>query len=142
MTRLQIFYVWHNWRRWDWKDFEPKDEFETTFQYEKIDISERIVIRKTNASKECMLCNYWYFKDVRFKFKPSVCDKCSIGFIFWKSKRIEILNAKGVDYRCILCGISWNKAVNVLNNSVLENKGVIILDNSVSENEKCFINGI
>ena len=36
---------------------------------------------------------------------------------------------KGFDYRCILCGISWNKAVSILKNSVLEDKGVIILNN-------------
>ena len=62
-----------------------------------------------------------------------VCNKCSIGCIFSKSKRIEILNVKGIDYRCILCGISRKKAVNILNNSVLEDKGVIILNNSVLE---------
>ena len=73
------------------------------------------------------------FKDVRFKLEPHVCNKCSIECIFSKSKRIEILNVKGVDYRCILCGISRNKAVNILNNSVLEDKGVIILNNFVLE---------
>ena len=31
------------------KDFEPDDEFETTLQYERIDISEGIDIHKTNA---------------------------------------------------------------------------------------------
>ena len=107
------------------KDFEPEDEFETMFQYQRIDISEGI---ETNALKECMLYLYWYFTDVRFKFKPRVCNKYSIGCIFSKSKRIEILNGKGFDYRCILCGISGNKAVNILNNSVLEDKGVIILN--------------
>ena len=39
-----------------------------------------------------------------------------------KSKRIEILKVKGVDYRCILCGISRNKVVNILNNSVLKDR--------------------
>ena len=34
--------------------FEPDGEFETTLQYERIDISEGIDIDKTNASKECM----------------------------------------------------------------------------------------
>ena len=115
------------------KRFEPDDEFETTLQYERIDISEGIDIHKTNASEECMLCHYWYFKDVRFKFEPYVCNKCNIECIFSKLKRIEILNVKGLDYRCILCGISRNKAVNFLNNSVLEDKGVIILNNSVLE---------
>ena len=59
----------------------------------------------------------------------------------FKIKKIEILNVKGVDYRCILCCISRNKAVKILNNYVLEDKGVI-LNNSVSEDERCFINGI
>ena len=45
-------------------------------QYEKIDVSEEIDTNKTSASKECMLCHYWYFKDVGFKFEPHVCDKC------------------------------------------------------------------
>ena len=39
-------------------------------QYKKIDASEGIDTNKTNASKECMLCHYWYFKDVGFKFEP------------------------------------------------------------------------
>ena len=45
-------------------------------QYEKISISEGIVTNKTKPSKECMLCPYWYFKDVGFKFEPHVCNKC------------------------------------------------------------------
>ena len=43
----------------------------------------------------------------------------------YKLKNIVILNVKGIDFRCILWGISRNEAVNRLNNSVLENKGVL-----------------
>ena len=43
----------------------------------------------------------------------------------YELKNIAILNAKGVDYRCILWGISKNDAINMLNNSVLEDKGVL-----------------
>ena len=50
--------------------------------------------------------------------------------MFSKSKRIEILNVKGVDYRCILYVISRSKAVGILNNSVLEDNRVITLKNS------------
>ena len=39
-------------------------------------VSEEIDTNKTSASKECILCHYWYFKDVGFKFKPHVCNKC------------------------------------------------------------------
>ena len=35
-------------------------------QFEKIDVSEGIDTNKTSASKECMLCHYWYFKYVGF----------------------------------------------------------------------------
>ena len=38
------------------------------------------------------------------------------------------MNVKGVDYRCILWGISKNKAVNILNNFVLEDKGVLLMN--------------
>ena len=34
---------------------------------QKIDVSERIDTNKTNASRECMLFHYWYFKNVRYK---------------------------------------------------------------------------
>ena len=36
-----------------------------------------------------------------------------------------MLNIKGVDYRCVLLGISKNEAVSILNNSVLQDKGVL-----------------
>ena len=39
-------------------------------------VSEGIDTDKTIASKECMLCHYCYFKDVGFKFKLHVCNKC------------------------------------------------------------------
>ena len=70
-----------------------------------------------------MLCRYWYFKDVGFKFEPHVCNKChEVLMTAYKLKIIAILTVKGVDYRCILLGISKNEAANVLNDSVLEEK--------------------
>ena len=43
----------------------------------------------------------------------------------YELRNIAILNAKGVDFRCILWGISRDVAVNRLNNSVLEDKGAL-----------------
>ena len=45
-------------------------------QYKKLGVSEEIDINKTSTSKECMLCHYWYFKYVGFKFESHVCNKC------------------------------------------------------------------
>ena len=41
-----------------------------------IDVSEGIDINKTNASKECHICHYWYFKDIGFKYEPYLCNGC------------------------------------------------------------------
>ena len=48
--------------------------------------------------------------------------------MIYELKNIAILNVKGVDYRCILWGISKKEAVNILNNSVLEDKDVLQMD--------------
>ena len=45
-------------------------------EYERIDISERIDVDKTNKSKECMLCQYWYFLHKTFSYGPYLCDDC------------------------------------------------------------------
>ena len=95
-------------------------------QYNRIDVSEGIDINKTSKSKECMLCHYWYFNDISFKFQTYLCNGChAVSMMAYKLKNIAILNAKGVDYRCILWGISRDEAVNRLNNSALEDKGVL-----------------
>ena len=73
-----------------------------------------------------MLCHYWYFKDVGFKFEPHVCNKChDVLMTAYELKIVAILTVKGVDYRCILWAISKNEGANVLNDSVLEEKDVL-----------------
>ena len=62
-------------------------------KYEANDISEGINTIKTSASKECMLCHYWYFKGVGFKFEPHVCNKChDVLMTAYELKNIAILN--------------------------------------------------
>ena len=86
----------------------------------KNSVSEGTDIDKRNASKECMLYHYWYFKDVWFKFEPHVCIKChNVLMTAYELKNIVILNVEGVDFRCILWGISRDEAVNRLKVKVL-----------------------
>ena len=44
--------------------------------YDRIDVSERLDINKTSASKECDICHYWYFLNKGFKFQSNVCNGC------------------------------------------------------------------
>ena len=45
------------------------------YYYGRIDVSERIDIIKTNASKECDIFDYWDFLDKMFKFQKDVSNK-------------------------------------------------------------------
>ena len=45
-------------------------------EYDRINFSEGIDVNKSNKSKECMLCHYWYFLDKNFTYGPYLCDGC------------------------------------------------------------------
>ena len=44
--------------------------------YERIDCIEGIDFSKGENSIKCMICGYWYFKDVGFKYQPCVSNNC------------------------------------------------------------------
>ena len=66
-------------------------------RYQKIDISEEIDTNKTNASKECEVCHYWFFKNIVFKFEEHDCNKCHDLLTIAYSLKVNT-------YRCILMG--------------------------------------
>ena len=75
--------------------------------------------------KECIFCHYWYFKDDDFKIESHVYNNCyDVLMTAYKLEDIEILNEKGLNYRCIFWDITKNEAVTRSNKSVLEVKGV------------------
>ena len=81
-------------------------------RYQKINILEGIEINKTNASKECELFHYWFFKDIGSKLEEHVCNKYhDLLTIAYSVKDVAILNAKGSTFRCILMGISKNEGL-------------------------------
>ena len=44
---------------------------------ERIDVSERVGLNKTNeALNVFIICHYYYFLKVNFRFQPKVCDDC------------------------------------------------------------------
>ena len=95
-------------------------------KFEKIDASEGIDVNKASASKECELCIHWLFKDLGFKFEEHVCNRCNDLLAMAHSlKNKAILSAKGNTFRCLLMGISKNKALKRLNNSVTYDRGVL-----------------
>ena len=43
-------------------------------EYDRLDISEGIDVDKTNRSKKCILCHYWYSLNKSFTYGPYLCD--------------------------------------------------------------------
>ena len=65
------------------------------------------------------------FFNYGFKFQNSVCNSChDLTISYLNISDIVIITVKGVDYRCIIHGISKSEAINLLENSVLNDRGV------------------
>ena len=91
--------------------------------YDRIDVSKGIDYNKTGASKECDICQYWYFLGKRINFQPNVCNRCHDVLMMPKRlSDIATLNINGIDYCCIINGISKSKAINLLQNADLIKK--------------------
>ena len=92
-------------------------------EYDRIDISEGIDVNKTNLSKECDICHYWYFKDIGFKYAPYLCngyhDLMQKAMCF---NNVAIVYVKGSAYRSHFWYMSKDDANNIRNNSSLVDK--------------------
>ena len=92
-------------------------------EYERIDISEGIDVNKTNLSKECDICHYWYFKDIGFKYETYLCNGChdlmqkAMGF-----NNIAIVYITENSYRIHFWCVSKDDAINIMNVSNLVDK--------------------
>ena len=91
--------------------------------FDRIDVSEGIDVNKTNASKKCDICHYWYFLDKGFKFQLDVCSGChDVLMTSINLSDIAILNIGGVDYQCIINGMRKSKTVNLTEKTDLTEK--------------------
>ena len=96
-------------------------------EYGGIDLSEVINDNKTNLSKECMLCHYWYFLDKNFSYGPYLCDGCyNIMQKSIKFKNIAIVHVKKSVYRIYFQYMSKREAKKLLTNSNLIDKEGIL----------------
>ena len=81
--------------------------------YKRIDISEGTDLAKSNRSKACIICHYWFFNH-GFKFQYSVCNSCrDLSMLCHNASDIIIITVKNVDYRCIIDNISKSEAINL-----------------------------
>ena len=89
----------------------------------RIDILEWNDFNKTNASKECDICHYWYFKGIGFKYEPYLCNGCH--YLMQKAMNfndVGIIYVKERAYKIHFRYMSKDDAISIMNNSDLDNK--------------------
>ena len=84
-------------------------------EHDRIDISERIDINKTNASKECDICHYWYILNKKFKYEPYLCNGChDLMQKAMNFNNVSIVSIKGSIYRIHFWYMSKDDAINII----------------------------
>ena len=96
-------------------------------EYDRIDISEGIDINKTNKSKECDICHYWYFLDKNFNYEKYLCDGChDLMQKVMSFNDVSIVSIKGNEDRIHFWYMSKNDATVLMTNSNLKDKNGIL----------------
>ena len=96
-------------------------------EYKRIDISEGVVVNKTNLSKECDICHYWYFQNIGFKYEPYLCNVCHDLMQKATSFNVAIAYVKGNACRIHFWYMSKDDAFNIMNGSNLADKRCVLL---------------
>ena len=93
----------------------------------RIDISEGINVNKTNLSKECDICHYWYFKDIGFKYEKYLCNGChDLMQKAMSFNNVVIVYVKGNAYRIHFWYMSKYDAISIMNSSnLVDKRGVL-----------------
>ena len=74
--------------------------------YERIDCSEGIDFNIGENSVKCMICNYFYFKKIGFKYQPYVCNGChDFSMTVQNLSDFFILSVRKIDYRVYISGV-------------------------------------
>ena len=100
-------------------------------EHDRIDIFECIDVNKSNLSKECDICHYWYFKDIGFKYENYLdyhdCHGChdliqkAMSF-----NNVAVVYVKGNAYRIHFWHMSRDDAINIMNDSNLVDKNGVL----------------
>ena len=73
-----------------------------------------------------MICDYYYFKNIGFKYQPYVFNSChDFSMTVQNLSYFFIITVSGVDYRVSVTNVDKKAAIYLLNSSILDDKGVL-----------------
>ena len=83
-----------------------------------------LILKKCKeTSRECSLCNFYYFLDKNFKYGPYLCDGCYCMSMKVNSmQNLAIINHNGNLYRVNFVFMSKKDTFNLIKNAVIIDK--------------------
>ena len=97
-------------------------------EYDRIDISEGVDIKKCNeTSRQCSLCKFYFFLNKNFNYQTYLCDGChDISTKATSIQNLAIIYHEGNAYRVNFVFMSINDAFNLIKYSnIIDKKGVL-----------------
>ena len=92
-------------------------------EYDRIDISEGIDMGKTNESRECDICHYWYFLDENLNCEKHLCNGChDLMQKVMNFNDVAIVSIKGNYYRIYFWYMNKDETISIMHNSSLNEK--------------------
>ena len=92
-------------------------------EYDRIEISERIYVNKTIASKECDKCHFWYLKDIDFTYESYLCNGChNLMQNAMSFNDVAVVYVKESAHRIHFWYMSKHYAIRIMNSSNLVDK--------------------
>ena len=94
-------------------------------EYDRIDISEGIDIKKCEETSARCLCKFYYFLNKNFSYRPFLCNGCyDMSLKVVSMKNLTINNHNGNHYRINFAFISKKDAHNLIENvTIIDKKG-------------------
>ena len=89
-------------------------------EYDMIDVSEGIDVKKSDGLCDCFICHYCYFLEINFEFQPEVCND-----VMQKTMSVNdggIACVKGNYYRFHFWYMSKDEVINLSKNADLTEK--------------------
>ena len=87
-------------------------------EYDRIEVSHGIDVKKTEGSRECIICHYWYFLYINYRYQREVCKVCHD----LMQKAMSFNNVVIFSVKTNVCKIHFrlmgkDKAINLLRNA-------------------------
>ena len=83
-------------------------------EYDSNEVSKGIDVKKADGSRECIICHYWYFFKISFRFQPEGCNGCHDLMEKAMDFNVVVVTVKENNYRIRFLYMGENEVINLL----------------------------